>query len=409
MTATENRAGLAKSSAALAFSAGVTAVIGLVYWVLMGRLYPPSEVGAAAAVITAATMLAGFGNLGFGPYFERFLPLAGDGRHSIVTRRLLIAASCGGVLGVVFVFVGPVDEMFLNTTQRVLFPAFVVILSSFALLDHVCVAMYRAHWSAGKNIVHAVLKLAGAVGAAFFIGRTGITGTWVGTALVVSLVVGVLAYRAMRRESAPADALPPRREQLSFMFGNYGIYVVGALTPLMLPMLVISVVGADQNAYFAIAWSLVTAVLVLLAMLTGPYVSAASDPAANVRDLTLRFGAILALVAGSACVGIFLAGPTVLRLAGPGYAEHATGMLRVAALALPLAAVGFLFVAVSRVRRTLVAAMVVQLTAAALLLSLTAWWLPEHGLVAAGWAILVGEGFSAVASSVLLARLARRG
>lgn len=396
---------MAKSSLALTASAAVTAAIGLLYWILVGRLYPPSEVGAAAAVIAAATMLAGFGNLGLGAYFERFLPLAGSDRRRHVAQGLAIAAVCGGILGIAFLFVGPTDEMFANTTQRVIFPMFVVILSTFALLDHVTIAMYRAHWGAGKNIAHAVAKLGCAVIAAFYIGRTGIAGTWIATAFLAAAVVGLLAFRTMGREAAPADDLPPLQERIGFTVGNYGIFVVGAVTPLMLPMLVIARVGADHNAYFSIAWSLLTAVLVLLTMLTGPYVSAASDPAADLRALTVRFGAILGLVSVSACLGLLVAGPVLLRLAGRDYVTYGGPVLATAAFALPLAAVGYAYTAVCRVRRRVAPALAVQLVTATLMLSLTAWLLPHHGLVAAAWAILVAEGTGALISGILLARV----
>lgn len=408
MTPTGRTSDLARGSLALTVSAAATASIGLVYWIVVGRLYPASEVGSAAAVITAATMLAGFANLGFGSYFERFLPVAGARRSRQVAGCLMIAAVFGLVLGTVFVFVGPTEEMFANTTQRVIFPLFVVILSAFALLDHVTIGMHRAHWGAGKNIAHSVLKLICAVIASFFIGRTGIAGTWVGAALLTALVVGYFAVRAMRAQPAPGDDLPPLGERVAFTAGNYGIFVVGALTPLMLPMLVIAAVGADHSAYFSISWSLLTAVLVLLTMLTGPYVSAASVPGADVRALTVRFGAILFGIAGVACVGLLLAGPVVLRLAGPDYARYGGPVLRVAACALPLAAVGYAYTAMCRVRRRVRSALVVQIITATLLISLTAWLLPHRGLVAAGWAMLIAEGTGAVLSLTLLGVALRR-
>ena len=98
---------IARSSAALVVSGLGTAVLGLVYWVLAGRMYPASEVGAAAAVITTATMLSAFGNLGIGAYLERFLPIAGERSLTLPSRGLLIGASCGALLGCGFLIVGP--------------------------------------------------------------------------------------------------------------------------------------------------------------------------------------------------------------------------------------------------------------------------------------------------------------
>ncbi|MFT3662310.1 MAG: lipopolysaccharide biosynthesis protein [Gordonia sp. (in: high G+C Gram-positive bacteria)] len=400
--------GIGRNSLALTVSAALTAGLGLIYWIVMGRLYPPSEVGAASAVITAATMLANFGNLGLGAYFERFLPIAGDRRAALAFYGMLTATGFGLVLGIGFLFVGPADEMFANTTQRVLFPFFVVVLSGFALLDNVTIAMYRARWAAWKNIFHAVVKLVLAVVAAFFIGRTGMAGTWVVTAAVATFVVGWAAMRQLRDTPATtAETLPPLRDQLRFVVGNYAIFVVTALTPLILPMMVIGTVGADHNAYFAIVWSLLTSVIVLLTMLTGPYVAAASG-GADLRSLTLRFSGILAAISVTAALGFIVVGPFVLTLAGSDYAAAGTDVLRIASLGLPLTAVSAIYTALCRVRRRLWPALVIQSVTAALMLGLTALWLPVHGIVSAGWAMLIAEGVGATVSGTLLVCLVIR-
>ncbi|MFT4086698.1 MAG: oligosaccharide flippase family protein [Gordonia sp. (in: high G+C Gram-positive bacteria)] len=404
MTSSSRDAALGRNSLALTVSAAATAGLGLVYWIVVGRLYPPTEVGAAAAVITAATMLSAFGNLGLGAYFERFLPVAGPVRTRLAVRGMTIGAVGGLLLGVGFLLVGPTGDMFANTTQRLLFPMFVVALSSFALLDHLSIAMHRADWAATKNIVHAVVKLGLAAGAAAFIGRTGITLTWIGTAVVVGAVLAVVAFVRLRADSteAPPADLPPMSEQLRFAAGNYGVYVVTALAPLILPMIVIARVGAGHNAYFAIVWSLITAVTVLLTMLMGPYVSAVAAQPERMRELSTRFATIMLAVAGLACVGLVVAGPIVLSLAGSDYAEHGARVLQLAALALPLAAVNIGFTALSRVRRRLAPALAVQIVTATLMLTLTVRWIDGHGLIAAAWAMLIAEGAAAVLVSVPL-------
>ena len=402
MTSNAGEPGIGRNSLALTISAALTAGLGLVYWIAMGRLYPPSEVGAAAAVITAATMLANFGNLGLGAYFERFLPIAGARRFELAATGLLVAAGFGLLLGIGFLLIGPTDEMFVNTAQRVMFPLFVVILSSFALLDNVVIAMYRAHWAAWKNVSHAVAKLLLAVVAAFYIGRTGMAGTWVAAAAVTTFVVGAAALTRLRRVPvSAAETLPPMSERVRFVIGNYTIFVVTALAPLILPMMVIAVVGADQNAYFAIVWSLLTSVIVLLTMLTGPYVAAASG-GGDLRALTFRFGGILAAVALTASIGFITVGPYVLHLAGPDYAAAGTDVVRIAALALPLAAVGAAYTALCRVRRRLWPAVIIQSVCAATMLGLTSLWLPSHGIVSAGWAMLIAEAIGAAVSGTLL-------
>ncbi|AFA73349.1 putative polysaccharide biosynthesis protein [Gordonia polyisoprenivorans VH2] len=412
---------IARSSAALVVSGLGTAVLGLVYWVLAGRMYPASEVGAAAAVITTATMLSAFGNLGIGAYLERFLPIAGERSLTLPSRGLLIGASCGALLGCGFLIVGPTSEMFDGAVQMWMFPIVVVVLSSFAMLDHVSIAMGRADWSAQKNIVHAVAKLAAAAALALSADRLGLIGSWVVTAAIAAALLWWFARRELRLRAADlvstSMALPAWRTQRRFLAGNYGVYVAGAITPLILPPVVIARVGADQNAYFSIVWSLVSAVLVLLTMLLGPYVAAMSaDDAArpanspvspNVQVALRRTRQFVAILVGGAMVAalvLIVIGPVFLRLAGADYAAHGTVLLRLGATALPLAAVGLAFVGICRVRCRLGPALAVQMISAVTMLSLTAAWIGDHGLIAAGWAMVIAEGTAATLVAVPLAR-----
>ncbi|WLP90943.1 oligosaccharide flippase family protein [Gordonia sp. NB41Y] len=408
------RSSLARSSLALAVSGLLTAAMGLVYWVLAGRLYPAREVGAAAAVITTATMLSAFGNLGIGAYLERFLPLAGDRARWLPGIGLAVGAGCGALLGVGFLLVGPTGEMFDGMGEMALFPLIVVVLSMFALLDHLSIAMERAHWAAGKNVVHAVAKLAAVVVFAVGADRMGLVGSWILLAAITGGVVWWWAARelAERARSVPAGhLLPSKGVQGRFLLGNYGVYVAGAITPLILPPIVIGRVGAAQNAYFSIVWSLVSAVLVLLTMLIGPYVAATSTDSATAdtsdgSSLRHTRTFVATLIGGASAAALCLAflGPIILRIAGPDYAEFGTPLLRVGALALPPAAVALCFVGVCRVRCNLAPALAVQIVSATIMLTLTTLWIGEYGLVSAGWAMVIAESTAAVLVAVPLAR-----
>lgn len=385
--------GLGRNSLALAVSALITGVLGLIYWALIGRTYPAREVGAAAAVITTATMLSAFGNLSFGALFERFIPIAGERLPILVRTGFGVGAVVGGLLAVGFVFIGPTDEMFDGALDRALFPVVVVAFSVFALLDHTAVGLRQATWAAQKNVAHAVIKSVMVIALAFTASRQAIVWTWVAPSVLLALVLAVVVMRRIRSQPAVIgpEVLPGRRELGTYLAGTYVLYVVGSLAPLMLPLIVVSELGAELNAYFAIAWSLVTAVVVLLTMLMGPYIAAAAADPAGAYVLTLRFIAIIGAVglAGAAFLGI--AGPTLLSLVGEGYRDFGGPVLQLAAVGLALALVGFAYSAVSRLRRRLRFAVAAQCVNAALMLGLGILWVDSDGLEGLGRAFVTAE------------------
>lgn len=395
---------LERNSMALAVSALVTGVVGLGYWAVLGRLYPPAEVGAASAIITTATMLSAFGNLSIGALFERFLPLAGDRGPSMVRTGFLVGAAFGTVLGVGFLFLGPTDEMFHGPVDAALFPLVVVVLSSFALLDHTTVGLREAGWGATKNVTHAIVKLALAVALAFTATRLAIVWTWIVPAALAVVVLGIRVRHRLLDESRRglATDLPARRQIGSFLAGTYGIYVVGAMAPLVLPLVVIDRLGADATGYFAVTWSLVTAVMVLMTMLMGPYVSAAAADSDRTWPLTLRFLLILGVVTTGGIVLFAVIGPWILGIIGAEYADAGAPLLRWAALALVPAVVAFAYNAVARVRRRLKLAVAVQAANALLIVGLSMAFIDDHGLAALGRAYVVAETVSAVLLAIPL-------
>ena len=398
-----------RSSGALAASAAITGVLGLAYWAGIARAYPAGEVGAAAATITTATMLSAFGNLSLGAFYERFLPVAGHRSTRLLAFGYGTGVALGVALGMLFLLSDSAGAIFAGTLERCTFPLIVAVLAVFALQDHTAIGLQRAEWAAGKNVAHAVVKLGAVLALGFTASRFAIVWTWVAPAALGAAVLGALIVRTVRSPAialAPSG-LPQRREMAGYLGSSYGIYVVSAVVPLALPLLVVGRLGVDANAYFSIAWSLVAAVLVLLTMLMGPYVAAAAAAPAAAYALTKRFGRLL-LVAGTGGVLLFaVLGPWLLELVGERYAQEGTPLLRVAALALPLALVGVMYSAVSRVRRRLRLAIFVQLLNSALTLVLAVWLIDRQGLPGVGWAFVVAESVSALVLAVPLLRVLR--
>ena len=101
---------LTRNGYSLIANSGATAgALGLVYWLLMARLYPTADVGRASAVYAAMNLLAGFTAQNFNGALNRFIPQAG-----LRTRTLRHPRLCGERGGV-----GRDVDLFLLTVQLV--------------------------------------------------------------------------------------------------------------------------------------------------------------------------------------------------------------------------------------------------------------------------------------------------
>ncbi len=379
---------------AMTASTGVTAVLGLGYWTIAAHGFSMAEVGRASAIISAATVLATLANLSLGGMYERFLPVSGVRTRRYLIGGALISGLLALLLGAGFVLVGPTERILLEPWESFAFPVLVISLAQFALLDQALIGLRRARWAALKNVVHAVVKL-GLAAAAFAVTASGfsLVAAWVVPALL--LVVGYLPV-VWRRWSVGGVhdlpvSLPPRAELWSFFGTSFGIMVIGSIAPLVIPLLVVQHLGAESNAAFTMAWTLYSAVALLLGTVVGPYIAQASTPGAPVRQLTLRFIGILASLTVLGALFLWVLAPVLLGLLGERYASETESLVQLMALSLLPTFFGMLYAGLSRVVRRLRLAMVLQVASATLVVGGVAVVIPRYGLAGIGYTYLAVE------------------
>lgn len=380
---------------AMTASTGVTAVLGLGYWTIAARGFSMAEVGRASAIISAATVLATLANLSLGGMYERFLPVSGVRTRRHLIGGALISGVLALLLGTGFALLGPTERILLEPWESFAFPVLVVSLAEFALLDQALIGLRRARWAALKNVTHAVVKLGLAAAAAFAAtaGGFSLVAAWVVPALL--LVVGYLPVVWRRwsvggAQDLPAT-LPPRAELWSFFGTSFGIMVIGSIAPLVIPLLVVQHLGAELNAAFTMAWTLYSAVALLLGTVVGPYIAQASTPGAPVRQLTLRFIGILGTLTVLGALFLWLLAPLLLGLLGERYASETESLVQLMALSLLPTFFGMLYAGLSRVVRRLRLAMVLQVTSASLVVGSVAVVIPHYGLAGIGYTYLAVE------------------
>lgn len=396
---------------AMTFSSGVTAILGLAYWTVAARNYAMAEVGRASAIIYAATVLATLSNLSLGGMYERFLPVSGTGARRYLGAGAGLSACLGLVFGFGFLLLGPTETLFTRQWEALSFPFLVVGLAQFALLDNTLIGLGRARWAAAKNIIHSIAKLALAA-AAVLVATTGfsLVAAWVVPAVLLVVVYLPVVWRRWTVGGVHdlPPALPPRPELWSFFGTSFGIMVVAAIAPLVIPLIVVQQLGVELNAAFTMAWTLYSTTVLLLMSVSGPFVAQASAVGADVRRLTVRFARLLFGLAILGSLFLWFLAPVLLGLLGERYALEAESLVRLMALSLPLACTPILYSAVARVARRLRLAMLTQVFMA--VATVTGAWLavPRFGLDGIGYTHLIADAVITLALAVPAVRLVRK-
>lgn len=398
----------------LTMSSLLTASLGAIFWLLATSWYSVRDVGIGYAVLAAATLLSGIGQLNLNDVLIRFLPSAGRHSRRLVLRCYAAAVTASALAALAFLLLvprlTPNLEFLRSPLYAIGFVAGTAGYAVFVLQDGSLTGLRRPGWVLGENALFAVVKTLLLALFAFWALGSGILLSWVG-ALAVSLLVTstYLLRRALpvHQRRTPTAAPPPGL--LGYAAADYTGFLFRLAAYNLVPLLVLDQLGPEQNAYFSLAWVIAyTLFLATYNMGSSLIVEAAGNPARlaeHTRTVLRHSGALIA--AGVAVV--VAVAPWLLRLFGPGYAAEGTTLVRLLALsALPNLVLG-VAVDVARSRRQLRRVVGLQAALCVLVIGLTVLLLPPLGLTGVGLAWLLAECAIALPLLITLPRWTRDG
>jgi O-antigen/teichoic acid export membrane protein len=403
--------GLEFNAIALMASTAITAVVGLAFWALAAKL-PPADVGRASAVISTATMLSQLASSNIGLLFSRVLPGAGNRSRQLVLVGYGVSIVISVVLSLGFLLFFPTDQLFSTGLEKTVFPLMVVAYCLFALQDWVLTGIRVTAWVPVEQLLFAVVKLGLLAWFASMALDGGIVLAWALPCAATVLVINpILLLRTLpRRPPAPEGAMPipPRRELGKIFLGEYATGAVTFVIPLTVPLLVLTQLGPEANAYYALPLLIAEAGLgVLMWNISSSYMVEASHDSRQIGPLMSRTFRLCFLVAGVGTPFLLIAAPWILSILGPDYADEGSTVLRLMALAIPFTIFSTMYINTARVQNKMGRVVVIQLLLAALIIGLTATLLPIMGIDGAGWAYLIAEATGALVVAVPLFRFMR--
>ncbi|MGW8353094.1 lipopolysaccharide biosynthesis protein [Streptomyces wedmorensis] len=377
----------------LAVSSLASAGLGAVFWVLATHWYDDEIVGVSYSVLSMMLLLAGVGQLNLNDFLVRFVPSAGHHTRRLILTCYAVSAGVSAVAAFGFLLLVPMVAPELDfLLTPVIGACFVVTTAGYAVFvmqDGALTAVRRPGWVVAENLLFACVKI-GLLGLGAVLAlRSGILSSWAG-ALAVSLLVTnfVLLRRAVPQHVRGATVAERPKGVLGYASADYfgSLFRMAAYT--LVPLIVLDQLGAEQSAYFSLAW-IVGYVLYLVARNLGSslLVEAARSPGRLVEH-ALKVLRHTTLLLGSAVVLVVALAPQILSLFGAEYAEHGTTLLRLLALSsLPNILVS-IAIDSSRARRRLRWAVGLQVAMCVLVLGLTRLLLPVMGITGAGVAWL---------------------
>jgi len=415
---------LVRNSLYLMTSTAVTAGLGYVFWVLAAHVLTRAQVGVGSAVISLCSTAALLTYLGSSATLIDRLPA---NEHSPRWTVIVVRVCAATALVTAAATAAAVMVLLASREYREFFssagPVLVAVVGAAAwtLVSLFCATFIAARRAGRYLAIQTLVSVAKvllivplvAIGA----GAAALVGAWVAATLLgVVAGAGWLVPR-MGLGGQPGDRLlrpaPPEGDAgshlsgapqeapvgpMRLLIGQHLTSAGGALTPLVLPVLVLIRLGAVSNAYFYITW-MVGAIFFTVSpsvstVLFAEGVRARSDLRRSVAK-SLR---VITVILAPAIIVMVAAGHFILRLFGAPYAAAGYPLLVLLAISAVPDAVSNVAVSVLRVTHRLAYSSLLNI--GILVVSLSGAWIlmPVLGITGVGVAWLGAQTLGAIAS-----------
>ncbi|WP_314613182.1 lipopolysaccharide biosynthesis protein [Streptomyces stackebrandtii] len=384
-----------RNAYALMLSTGVSAALGLGFWLVAARYYTEEAVGQGSAAIAAQRMLASLTATTLTGAVVRYVPRAGRATGPLVVRLYLVSTAVVGVACGVFLLTldwwGPSYAPLGTVSAGIFFTAASIGWALLTLQDAVLTGLRRAIWVPVGNAVFSLGKLVLLVVLAVGLPVLGVFVSWAAAIALSVVPVGWLVFRHLipRQAHADRDREPPTMREIGrFLAGDSVGSIFSLLMISLLPMMVAVRFDAAHNAFFYTAYTVGgTMEFMAINMASSLTAHASHSPESLAEGVRGALRRMVLLLVPVVLVLVVLA-PVLLTPFGEDYAENGTTVLRLlAAAALPRVAVE-LYIGVLRVQGRTGMLAALQGAMCVLVLGSAVVLLGPYGIAGAGWAVL---------------------
>jgi O-antigen/teichoic acid export membrane protein len=396
---------LYRNGYALTISAGLTSVVGFVYWLVAARFYTADVVGTNSAAIAAMTFLAGLSGLYLDGALVRFIPRAGAATVRLVGFAygvtMLVAAIASGI----FLFglqVWSPNLGFLISAPwlTVGFAVATMAWCVFVEQDAALTGLRQAVWVPIENATYAAVKLALLIIFAAVLPAYGILVSWTVPAVMVIIPISLLIFRRLiprHVQTTQNIALPIKPAQVARYAGANHIGVLFSLTYTILPpVMVLELAGSSASAYFYMPWMMASFLRIVATNMSASLtVEGALDETRLAPHFRHALISTLRLLIPVVAL-VVLTAPYLLGIFGDAYATDGASLLRLLALATIPNVVVMLYLGFLRVQNRIGGVIGVHGSIAVATLGLSYVWLRSYGIAGVGLAWLMSQTVMAV-------------
>ena len=405
---------LYRNSIFLITSLFLNAVTGFIFWVIATRLYSAEDVGLASAIISAAMLLHLFSLMGFEFSLAHYIP---SSDHKYRCELIIMSFIVVSILSILLTFIFLLSLNIYNWSQALtnimkkdiyiclFFTLFTTTISLTALQTlGIFVGFRKTEYSFVQNAISSISK----VMILPFLTSFGVYGIFMSVTLstFLAFIVGLiltLKLISLYNIKHMKLRIKQARSVIHFSLGNYFGKILELLPEYCLPLIITNVLGAEENAYFYIAWMLSSILFMIPRLVSHLLLAECSYNPKKIKDYSieaLKFSNIMSL---PIIIGVFIFGEHILLLFfGEEYARKSFEILLILCISNIPFSFNATYLAIKRVKEEVGKVITIYGFIAFFTLLASQYLLQRFGLFGAGIAWILAQSIVAIYSLVFI-------
>jgi len=266
------------------------------------------------------------------------------------------------------------------------------------IMGSIFIAKRRAEFILIKHTIFSLLKIPLPILLVLFFRAFGIVSSW-GIAIGIALAISLFLFLPRVQNGyhmVPRINLGMMKDIWRYSAGNYFAALCAAASNFILPIMVVNLVGAEQNAYFYVAWT-IAAVLFAIPMAVSQSLFAEGSHFEDELGVNVgRSFRFIFLLLIPAIILLLLVGKWLLLLFGASYSANALTLLRILALSSVFIGVSGVYMTILRVQGKIRELMLISAFVTLAVLLGSYFIMPTTGIIGVGYAWIAAQGIVSI-------------
>ncbi len=379
---------LYRNSIAIMLNAASGALFGLLFWIVAARTMSTNDIGLATAVISAGLLIITLSKLGMDNGLIRFLP-GSSNKDNLYSTTMIVTLVVSVFFALIFLIGLNIFSPSLIFLRDGWFPVALIVYIALASINGIqnvaFIAVRRGDLSFIQNLIQGIrIPLLSLI---FILGVFGVLFAY-STAFFLTIVFGVFVMYRLGVKFKLIVSKASLKETLGFSLGNYTANIFSIAPATILPILIVNTVGAENGAYFFVAYSIASFLFTIpTAISTSLFVEGSHD--LPLRENVIKSFKFVALLLVPSIIVIFFFGDKLLLLFSTEFSAKSFELLKLLALSSIFSAVTSIYIAIKRIQKDVKIINYINFINSASLIGLGYVFLSVYGLLGIGYVWLI--------------------